>query len=116
MIAKEATTEINWDTSTNMNKVENTNIDYNLGGSLSDIGIRKKRDLNSINDFGETIIEEAMDISESTLDDPNASSRETKRAEDLFVYSKDLIENLEAIDKSDINDKEKIEIEDKLEG
>ena len=57
-----------------------------------------------------------MDISETTLDDPNASSRETKMAEDLFVYSKDLQENLDAIDKSDINDKQKAEIEEKLEG
>ena len=57
-----------------------------------------------------------MEISEATLDDPNASSRETERAEELFVYSKDLIENLEAIDKSNIGDREKTEIEDKLEG
>ena len=74
---------------------------------------RKKRDIHSI---GRTIVEETMEISEATLDDPNASSRETERAEELFVYSKDLIENLEAIDKSDISDREKTEIEDKLEG
>ena len=78
---------------------------------------RKKRDIHSIGrTIGETIVEEAMEISEATLDDPNASSRETERAEELFVYSKDLIENLEAIDKSDISDREKTEIEDKLEG
>ena len=74
---------------------------------------RKKRDIHSI---GRTIVEETMEISEATLDDPNASSRETERAEELFVYSKDLIENLEAIDKSDISDREKTEIEDTLEG
>ena len=78
---------------------------------------RKKRDIHSIGrTIGEAIVEEAMEISEATLDDPNASSRETERAEELFVYSKDLIENLEAIDKSDISDREKTEIEDKLEG
>merc|ERR1712008_268762 len=56
---------------------------------------RKKRDIHSIGrTIGEAIVEEAMEISEATLDDPNASSRETERAEELFVYSKDLIENL----------------------
>ena len=76
---------------------------------------RKKRSVDSI-DIGQSIIEKAISISESTLDDPNASSRETQRAEELFVYSKDLEENLEAIDESNISDKEKAEIVDKLEG
>lgn len=84
-----------------------------VDASENQVQRRKKRDIQSI---GETIVEEAMEISETTLDDPNASSRETERAEELFVYSKDLIENLEAIDKSDIGYKEKTEIEDKLEG
>ena len=78
---------------------------------------RNKRDIHSTGKTtGETIVEEAMEMSEATLDDPNASSRETERAEQLFVYTKDFIENLEAIDKSNISDKEKIEIEDKIEG
>ena len=76
---------------------------------------RKKRSVDSI-DIGQSIIEKAISISESTLDDPNASSRETQRAEELFVYTKDLEENLEAIDESNISDKEKAEIVDKLEG
>jgi hypothetical protein len=53
---------------------------------------------------------------EGTRGDKNQIFCTTERAEELFVYSKDLIENLEAIDKSDIGDKEKTEIEDKLEG
>jgi hypothetical protein len=107
-------------------KVEATT-ENNLLGSSADknevdasenqVQRRKKRDVHSIGrTIGETIVEEAMEISKATLDDPNASSRETERAEELFVYSKDLIENLEAIDKSDISDKEKTEIENKLEG
>ena len=105
----EATTEsINLGSSTEKNEV---------GALENQVQRRKKRDIQSIGKtMGETIVEEAMEISEATLDDPNASSRETERAEQLFVYTKDFIENLEAIDKSDISDREKIEIEDKLEG
>ena len=113
-------------------KVEATTEGINLGSSTdknevdaleNQVQGRKKRDIHLIKlwneakeTIGETVAEETMEISEATLDDPNASSRETERAEELFVYSKDLIENLEAIDKSDISDREKTEIEDKLEG
>ena len=123
-IEKEKVNEIFNELQEENTKLEATTEGINLGSSTSkdknevdalenQVQERKKRDIQSI---GETIVEEAMEISEATLDDPNASSRETERAEELFVYSKDLIENLEAIDKSNIGDREKTEIEDKLEG
>ena len=102
--------EIKYETTTEDPRADEINVSSNLKTQK-----RKKRNVDSI-DIGQSIIEKAISISESTLDDPNASSRETQRAEELFVYSKDLEENLEAIDESNISDKEKAEIVDKLEG
>ena len=62
------------------------------------------------------IVDKVLNISLNTLEDSNANSREIDMAENLFVLTSDFKDSLDKLESSDINEKEKKEIEDKIEG
>lgn len=72
--------------------------------------LRKKRDVES-----NPILEKVINMSMNVLEDPNANSKEVEKAEELFEISKDLREDVDALHRSDLSQKEKQDIENMLE-